>query len=107
MLSAIAALAMTAGTLALTAPAQAASPGDAVSISIEGLNPADPSDAGHIDRRVRIAARGLCGSDLIQPIGLRAKAAACEEAVVADARASVRLAAAAKATPLRLALRLR
>lgn len=106
-LSALAALAMTAGTPALAAPARAASADDAVSISIEGLNPADPADAARIDRRVRTAAQGLCGSNLIQPIRMRERAAACEEAVTADARNSVRLAAAKQATPFRLALRVR
>jgi UrcA family protein len=106
-LSALAALAMTAGTLALAAPAQAAPADDSVSISIEGLDPADPADAARIDRRVRTAAAGLCGSDLIQPIRMRQRAAACEEAVTADARNSVRLAAARQATPFRLALRVR
>ncbi|HEX8240233.1 MAG TPA: UrcA family protein [Allosphingosinicella sp.] len=107
MLSAIAALAVTAGTLTLAAPAYAGPREEALSISIEGLNPANPADVAQIDRKVRTAARNLCGSDLIQPVGMRAKAAACEEAVVADARSAVRLAAARQATPFRLALRAR
>jgi UrcA family protein len=107
MLSAIAALAMTAGTLAVAAPAQAAPADDVVTISFEGLNPADPADAVRIDRRVRTAAASLCGSDRIQPIRMRERAAACEEAVTADARTAVQLAAAKQATPFRLALRVR
>ena len=105
-LSAIAALAMTAGTLALAAPAHAAPAEDVVSISLEGLDFADPADAARIDRRVRTAAQSLCGSKLVQPIRMREQAAACEAAVTAEARNSIQLAAASRATPLRLALRL-
>jgi len=107
MLSAIAALAMTAGTLALAAPANAASADDSVSISIEGLNPSNPADAARIDRRVRSAAANLCGSNQIQPARMRAQAEACKEAVVADARSAVQVAAARQAAPFRLALHVR
>ena len=107
MLSALAALAMTTGTFALAVPAHAAPAEDVVSISLEGLDSADPADAVRIDRRIRSAARSLCGSKLIQPIRMRERAAACEEAVTTDARNSVELAAANKATPFRLALRVR
>ncbi|MGA9583031.1 MAG: hypothetical protein WBR13_13795 [Allosphingosinicella sp.] len=51
-LSALAALAMTAGTLALAAPAHAAPAEDIVSISLEGLDSANPADAVRIDRRI-------------------------------------------------------
>ena len=105
MLSALAAVA--AGTLALAAPAQAAPADDIVSISLEGLDSADPADAVRIDRRIRAAAQSLCGSKLIQPIGMRERAAACEEAVTADARSAVQLAAAKQSTPFRIALRVR
>ena len=71
MLSALAALAMTAGTFALAAPAHAAPVQDVVSISLEGLDSADPADAVRIDRRIRTAAQDLCGSKRIQPMRLR------------------------------------
>jgi UrcA family protein len=106
-LSAIAALAMTAGTFALAAPAQAAPAEDAVNISLAGLDASDPADAVRIERRIRTAAQDLCGSKLIQPLQMRAKAEACEAALTADARGSVQLAAAAQATTIRLALRVR
>jgi UrcA family protein len=106
-LSAIAALAMTAGTIAFAAPAHAAPAEEGFTISLEGLDAADPADAARIDRRIRTAAQDLCGSKLIQPIRLRAQAAACEAAVTADARSSVQLAAAKQGTPFRLALRVR
>jgi UrcA family protein len=102
-----AAIAMTAGTFALAAPAQAAPAGDVVNISLQGLDSSDPSDAVRIDRRIRVAAQNLCGSTQIQPLDMRVKAAACEAAVTADARNSIQLAAARNATPFRLALRIR
>lgn len=108
MLSALTALAMTTASLAVAAaPASAAPAEDGISISIDGLNPANPADALRIDRRVRTAARSLCGSNQIQPIRLRRGAEACEAAVIADAMSSVELAAAKQATPVRLALRTR
>ncbi|HEX8625937.1 MAG TPA: UrcA family protein [Allosphingosinicella sp.] len=106
-LSAIAALAMTAGTLALAAPANAAPVEDGVIISLEGFDAADPADSARMDRRIRTAAQSLCGSKLIQPARMRQHAAACEAAVVADARNSVQLAAARQGTPFRIALRVR
>ena len=106
-LSALAALAMTAGTLALAAPAHAAPVDDAVTISLEGLDAADPADAARIDRRIRNAAQSLCGSKLIQPVRMREQAAACEASVTADARSAVQIAAAKQGTPFRLALRVR
>ncbi len=106
-LSALAALAMTAGTLAFAVPAHAAPVEDGVTISLEGLDAADPVDAARIDRRIRTAAQSLCGSKLIQPVRMREQAAACEATVTADARNSVQLAAAKQGTPFRLALRVR
>lgn len=107
MLSALAAVAMTAGSFALAAPAHAAPAEDVVNISLEGLDSSDPADAVRIDRRIRTAAQSLCGSKLIQPIRMRERAAACEDAVTADARSAVQLAAAKQSTPFRLALRVR
>ncbi|HYJ83540.1 MAG TPA: UrcA family protein [Allosphingosinicella sp.] len=107
MLSAAAALAMTAGAFALAAPASAAPVEDIVSISLEGLDAANPSDAVRIDRRIRTAAQDVCGSKRIQPMDLRERAEACEAAVTADARSAIQLAAAKQSTPFRLALRVR
>lgn len=106
-LSTIAALAMTAGSLALAAPAHAAPVEDVVSISLEGLDSSNPADAVRIDRRIRSAAQSLCGSNQIQSLRMRGQAEACEESVTADARSAVRLAAAQQRTPFRLALRVR
>lgn len=106
-LSAIAALAMTAGTLTLAVPAHAAPAEDVVSISLEGLDSSSPADAARIDRRIRTAAQSLCGSKRIQAIQMRVQAEACEAEVTADARSAVQLAAAKQGTPFRLALRVR
>ena len=106
-LSALAALAMTAGTLALAVPAHAAPAEDVFSIDLAGLDSSDPADALRIDRRIRAAAQDLCGSKLIQPTRMRQQAAACEQAVTADARSAVQLAAAKHGAPVRLALRVR
>lgn len=107
MLSAIAALAMTAGTFALAAPAHAAPAEESVSINLAGLDASDPADSVRIERRIRSAAQDLCGSKLIQPLQMRAKAEACEAALTSDARSSVQLAAATRAPNIRLALRVR
>lgn len=102
-----AALALTTAALAAAVPAQAAPADDVVTISLEGLDPADSADASRIDRRIRAAAASLCGADLIQPIRMRERAAACETGVIADARDAVQLAAAKRSTPFRLTLRVR
>ena len=104
-LSALAAAALTVGVFALTAPAQAASADDAVTVSLDGLNPGDPADADRIERRIRSAARELCGSQLIQPVRLMQRAAACEKAAVTDAQNAVELAASRQGGPFRLTLR--
>jgi UrcA family protein len=106
-LSAVAALAMTAGTLAFAVPAHAAPAEEGFSISLEGLDSSDPAHAARIERRIRAAAQSHCGSNLIQPTGARVLAAACEQAVTAEARSAVQLAAARQSTPTRLALRVR
>ena len=103
--SALAAAALTIGAFALTAPAHAAPADDGVTITLDGLNPADPADAERIARRIRNAARDLCGSQAIQPVNMMQKAAACEKAAVADAQTAVELAASRQGGPFRLTLR--
>ena len=103
--SALAALAMTAGTIAFATPVQAAPAEDGITVTLDGLNPGDPADAGRIARRIRSAARDLCGSQLIQPVRLMQQAAACEKAVIADAQDAVEIAAARQGGPFRLTLR--
>jgi UrcA family protein len=104
-LAALAAAAVTAGAVALAVPAHAAPAEDSLTIDLAGLNPADPANAGRIDRRIRTAARDYCGSTLVQPIRLMERAAACEKSIVADARSNVEIAAARQGGPFRLTLR--
>ena len=104
-LSALAAVALTVGAFALTAPAHAAPADEGVTVSLDGLNPADPADAERIGRRIRNAARGLCGSQLIQPARLRQQALDCEKAAVAEAQTAVEIAASRQGGPFRLTLR--
>jgi UrcA family protein len=104
-LTALAAAALTAGAVAVTAPAHAAPVEDSVTISLSGLNLADPANADRIERRIRTAAREVCGSDLIQPVRLMERADACERSVVADARNNVQLAAARQGGSFRFTLR--
>jgi UrcA family protein len=104
-LAALAALAMTAGTLAFATPALAARGDEAVTVTLDGLNPADPADADRIERRIRNAARGLCESQAVQPLRLMQQAAACEKAMVAQAQTAVELAASRQGGPFRLTLR--
>jgi UrcA family protein len=103
--SALAALAMTVGTIAFATPSQAAPAEDVVTVTLDGLNPGDPADSDRIERRIRNAARDFCGSQSIQPVRLMRKAADCEKAVVADARNAVEIAAAQQGGPFRLTLR--
>jgi UrcA family protein len=104
-LSALAALAMAAGTVAFAAPARAASLEDSVTVSLDGLDLADPADARRLDRRIRSAARDLCGSQALQPVRLMQQAVACEKAAVAQAHGAVEMAAAKRAAPFLLTLR--
>ena len=99
------AAALTVGTFALAAPVHAAQAEDSVTVALDGLNPADPADADRIERRLRNAARSLCGSQAIQPVRLMQQAAACEKAAMADAQTAVELAASRQGGPFRLTLR--
>lgn len=103
--SAIAALAMTAGLIAAAAPAQAAPADETVTISLAGLNPGDPADSDRVERRIRNAARDVCGSSLRQPVKMMQRAADCEKSVMAEAQGAVEIAAARQGGPFRLTLR--
>ena len=104
-LSALAAAALTVAAFTLTAPVHAAPAEEGVTVTLDGLNPADPADSERIGRRIRNAARALCGSQAVQPVRLMQQAAACEKAAVADARTAVELAASRQGGPFRLTLR--
>ncbi|HEX8573863.1 MAG TPA: UrcA family protein [Allosphingosinicella sp.] len=104
-LSALAAAALTVGVFALTGPAHAAPAEDTVTVSLEGLNPGDPADSDRIERRIRTAARDLCGSVLLQPVRLMQQAAACEKSAIANAQTAVETLAARQGGPFRLTFR--
>ncbi|HEX8623016.1 MAG TPA: UrcA family protein [Allosphingosinicella sp.] len=104
-LSALAAAALTVGAFALTAPARAAPAEDTVTVSLHGLDPGDPADSDRIDRRIRSAARDLCGSQQLQPARLMQQAIACEKAAMAQAHTAVELAASRQGGPVRLSSR--
>lgn len=108
--SALAAAVLTVGTVAVSsAPADAAELDQAsVTVQVGDLDLTSAAGAARLDRRVRYAARQICGP--VPVLGLRMKAAvvACHQDVLANARADVQLAHARSASRIaRLALRLR
>ena len=85
-LSAIAAAGLTVATLALATPLRAApADEDAVTVTIGDLDLASADGAARFDRRVRAAARSICGA---MPAGLemQKQVADCQEEVIAGAR---------------------
>jgi UrcA family protein len=103
--SALAAAALAAGTVALTAPAHAAQSEDSVTIAVGDLDLSNPSDTARFERRVRTAARGICGTHQIQPVNMARQVTACQAEVVSNAKADAELALAKSGGPFRLALR--
>ena len=85
-ISAFAAAGLTVATLALATPLRAA-PADeeAVTVTIGDLDLASADGAARFDRRLRAAARSICGT---MPAGLdmQKQVADCQEEVIAGAR---------------------
>ena len=109
-LSALAATALTAGTVALSsAPAQASTIDEqTISVSIADLDLSTPKGTARLERRVRYAARQICGWDSGLTLGLKRKVAECHEQVIASAQDDVDLAIQRSGQrPGRLALRAR
>ena len=108
-LSALAAVALTAGTVAFSsAPANAAEADHEVSVAIGDLDLSSRSDQAKLDRRVKLAARQLCGD--ASPVDFRQHAVvtACQTQAVENAHADVQLARSGTGTRIaRLALRIR
>jgi UrcA family protein len=97
-----------AATLAFAAPAQAAAgQEDAVTVRIADLDLADPADAAVLDRRVKAAARELCGDVPGRDLDMQKIVRTCHDEVLANARQDVgaALAAAERRSAVRLALR--
>ena len=104
-LSAVAALALTAGTLALSTPAHAASGEVGVTVRYGDLDLGSAAGKARFDRRVRNAARAICGSTLRQPLNMQTQIAACQEEVIAGAQADLETALGERPDGTRLALR--
>jgi UrcA family protein len=106
-LSAMAAAALAAGTVAFAVPAHAAAGEDQVVVSIGDLQLSNPADSARFERRVRSAARSICGTAARQPLDLNLMVAECQNSLISDARAKAQLALAAGNREVRLALRTR
>ena len=105
--SALAALALTAGTLALSTPVHAAPLEEQVAVKTGDLDLSSARDVATLDRRVRAAAREICGVVPVIDLNMQRQVADCQQAVLDNARKDVALALAKAGTPYRLALRIR
>jgi len=95
-ISALAAAGLTFVTLALATPLRAAPIGEAtVEVKIGDLDLATASGAATLDRRIRAAARTICGSMPPRSLDMQRQVALCQDEVVAGARAEVETALAA------------
>lgn len=103
--SAIAAAALTAGTLALSTPVRAAEGEDSVTVNFSDLDVGTAAGKARFDRRVRNAAREMCGWVQFQPLDIQTKVVSCHKDVIADAQAGLETALARKASATRLSLR--
>jgi UrcA family protein len=85
-LSALAAAGLTVATLALATPLHAA-PADeeVVTVTIGDLDLASADGAARFDRRVRAAARSICGT-MPADLNMQKQVADCQDEVIADAR---------------------
>ncbi|HEX2762643.1 MAG TPA: UrcA family protein [Allosphingosinicella sp.] len=104
-LAALAAAAVTAAGIAIATPASAEPSEDSVAVSYGDLDLSTANGSARFDRRVRNAARTLCGWNQLQPIDMQRQVSACQEAAIANAKADARVAMAKNGGPFRLALR--
>lgn len=103
-ISALAALAFTVGTLALSTPVRAAPAEDQVSVRIGDLDLSSARGAATFDRRVRAAARQICGWIPVVDLDMRSQVAECQESVVAGARQEIEVAQSSPRPQQRIAL---
>jgi UrcA family protein len=108
-LSALAAMALTAGTVAFSsAPACAAEADQEVTVALSDLDLSTSADQAKLDRRVKLAARQLCGDVPVLDFRQASVVSACRNQAIENARADVQIARNAAGTRMaRLALRLR
>ena len=90
--SVLGALVATAATVAFATPAAAQTEDRSVTVSIAGLDPANPADAARLDRRLRAAAREVCGPDQKNDAHAHGLALACEKVALSRANADVQVA---------------
>ena len=97
--SAVAAALLAAGTVALGAPAHATEQ-DKVSIQVADLDLTSADGADRLERRIKSAARQICGHLPAQNLQMRRMVASCQAEAVAgaSARAGAVLAAASSAS---------
>lgn len=105
-LSALAAAGLTAITLAAATPLHAQAIDDQVSVKIADLDLSSADGAATFDRRVRAAARQICGWMPTTNLNLQRQVADCQAEVAASAKQELALARAG-GPGTRLALRAR
>ena len=93
-LSALAAVALTGATLAVSTSASAQT-GDSVAVRTGDLDLATSAGSDRFERRVRTAARAVCG-DLSADVRANQVVAACQADAMAGARAEAEVALAGK-----------
>jgi UrcA family protein len=90
--SALAAAALTIGTLALSTPVRAAPAEDQVTVRIGDLDLSSARGAATFDRRVRSAAREICGWATPVDLNMQGQISECQTSVVASARQEIEIA---------------
>ena len=91
-ISALAAAALTVGTLALSTPVRAEPADYQVSVRIGDLDLSTARGAATLDRRVRAAARQICGWVPVSNLNMQRQVSDCQESVVAGARQEIEIA---------------
>ena len=94
--SAVAAALLATGTVALSTPAFAAELDEvSVPVRVGDLDLGTAEGAARLDRRIRAAAREICGHAPAQDLVMQKVVGSCQARVVADAAAEVRTVVAA------------
>ena len=92
-ISALAAVGLTVATLALATPLRAQSvEQEEVAVRIGDLDLTSKSGVERFDRRVRAAARQICGPVPVADLNIQRQVAECHDEVIASARTGLELA---------------